>query len=609
MTEDNERNGTAPDRATPDGGARDDGGRPGEGTGAYDAAAEREGDAGTGDRGVKAEAPAAGPVGARQAGRGDAALPALGFKGTVRWVWTQLTSMRTALFLLMLLAVAAVPGSLFPQRDSNPEAVATYIENDPAAGEWLDRFQLFDVYSSVWFSAIYLLLFISLIGCILPRTKKHWQAMRTPPPRTPARLSRLPEHGTLELDAVDVADDGGRSDAVMRDAAALLRKRGYRVQERPAGEHDGVASVGAERGYVREVGNLVFHISLVGILASVAIGGAYGYSGQRILVEGESFVNTLVSYDSFSPGTAFDETDLEPFSVTLDDFDVTYDRETTSSFGQQIGFDASVTTQQPSGEREQQELRVNHPLRIGGASVYLVGNGYAPEVTVRDGQGNIAFQGPVPSVPQDSVFTSLMVLKVPDAQPDQLGFVGLFLPTAGEVNGVGVSLDPSPALPQLQLNSYYGDLGLDEGTPQNVYVLDTDTLTELNSRTLDAGGLVINPGETVQLPEGKGSISFTGLKRYVGLDVHHDPGKTPVLIFSVLALTGLAVSLFTPRRRVWVKVREDAETGAASPLTMEYGLLARGEDPRLEHEATELRALFQQQWSTPHESGSSRADD
>ncbi|WP_344883478.1 cytochrome c biogenesis protein ResB [Zhihengliuella alba] len=538
-------------------------------------------------------------------------MPALGFKGTVRWVWTQLTSMRTALFLLMLLAVAAVPGSLFPQRDANPEAVATYIENDPTAGEWLDRFQLFDVYSSVWFSAIYLLLFISLVGCILPRAKKHWQAMRTPPPRTPARLGRLPEHGTLELDAVETGDgsDGGRSDAIMRGAAALLKKRGYRVQERPAAENRGVASVGAERGYVREVGNLVFHISLVGILASVAIGGAYGYSGQRILVEGESFVNTLVSYDSFSPGTAFEPTDLEPFSVTLDQFDVTYDRETSSSFGQQIGFDAAVTTQEPGGERRQEQLRVNHPLRIGGSSVYLVGNGYAPEVTVRDGQGDIAFQGPVPSVPQDSVFTSLMVLKVPDAEPEQLGFVGLFLPTAGEVNGVGVSLDPAPALPQLQLNSYYGDLGLDEGTPQNVYVLETDTLTELNSRNLDAGGLVINPGETAELPDGKGSITFTGLKRYVGLDIHHDPGKTPVLIFAVLALSGLAVSLFTPRRRVWVKVRDDAEAGAPGPLTMEYGLLARGEDPRLEHEAAELRALFQKQWSTPHEPGSGRADD
>nr|WP_231366246.1 cytochrome c biogenesis protein ResB [Zhihengliuella flava] len=513
----------------------------------------------------------------------------------LRWAWTQLTTMRTALFLLLLLAVAAVPGSLFPQRDANEAAVTAYLENNPTAGEWLDRFQMFDVYSSVWFSAIYLLLFISLIGCILPRTKKHWRAMRTPPPRTPARLSRMPEHGSLvwspgEAESAahdaDAAPSSLNLTAAVQAAAAALKKRGYRVEARP-GEAE--ASVGAERGYWREVGNLVFHVSLVGILGSVAVGGAFGYNGQRILVEGESFVNTLVSYDSFSSGTAFTPDSLEPFSIYLDNFEVTYDRDTTSSFGQQIDFDASVTTQLPGEDPVQQTLKVNEPLRIGGASVYLVGNGYAPVITVRDGNGDVAFSGPVPSVPQDAVFTSLTVLKVPDAQPDQLGFVGLFLPTAGEANGVGISLDPSPALPQLQLNSYYGDLGLDGGTPQNVYVLDTEDLTELNSRNLDAGGLVINPGERIQLPEGKGSISFDGLERFVGLDIHHDPAKAPVLIFAILALGGLAVSLFTPRRRVWVKARRDDDR-----LIMEYGLLARGEDPRLAEEAQHVHRLLEQ---------------
>ena len=145
----------------------------------------------------------------------DVALPALGLRGTLRWAWTQLTSMRTALFLLLLLAVAAVPGSLFPQRPANPGAVTQYIQDNPDTGPWLDRFQLFDVYASVWFSAIYLLLFISLIGCVIPRAKVHWKALRSKPPRTPTRLSRLPEYGTLAvpagtgLTAADAAREAG----------------------------------------------------------------------------------------------------------------------------------------------------------------------------------------------------------------------------------------------------------------------------------------------------------------------------------------------------------------------------------------------------------------
>ncbi|MET1035086.1 MAG: cytochrome c biogenesis protein ResB [Arthrobacter sp.] len=530
--------------------------------------------------------------GPARGGSDDVALPSLGALGMVRWAWTQLTSMKTALFLLLLLAVAAVPGSLFPQRPVNPALVSQYLDNNPAVGPWLDRFQLFDVYSSVWFSAIYLLLFASLIGCVIPRAKKHWQAVRTPPPRTPARLSRMPEHGTIAL--ADESDGGPSSDAVVSRAAALLKKRGYRVQERPGG---GSPSVGAERGYVREVGNLVFHTSLIGLLASVAIGGAFGYNGQRLVVEGESFVNTLVSYDSFSPGTAFDEDGLTPFSVVLDKFEVEFDRESTTHFGQPIDFTASVTTKDsPGAEPVRQELKVNHPLRIGGSDVYLVGNGYAPVVTVKDGNGDIAFQGPVVGVPQDAVYTSLVVLKAPDARPDQLGFVGLFLPTAGVANGIGISMDPSPAEPQLQLNSYVGDLGLDDGEPQNVYVLDTEGLTELNSRTLDAGGLVLNAGQTIELPQGKGSISFDGLKRYVALDVHHDPGKVPVATFAALALLGLGVSLFTPRRRVWVKVAPAAAGSTGGGRIIEYGLLARGEDPRVSVEARELRTLLEREW-------------
>ena len=46
--------------------------------------------------------------------------PSLGFIGGLRWMWRQLTSMRTALILLFLLALAAVPGSVFPQRGVSP---------------------------------------------------------------------------------------------------------------------------------------------------------------------------------------------------------------------------------------------------------------------------------------------------------------------------------------------------------------------------------------------------------------------------------------------------------------------------------------------------------
>jgi len=61
--------------------------------------------------------------------------------------------------------VAAIPGSVLPQRAVNPENVAKYFTKHPQLAPFLDRFGGFDVFASVWFASIYLLLFTSLVGC------------------------------------------------------------------------------------------------------------------------------------------------------------------------------------------------------------------------------------------------------------------------------------------------------------------------------------------------------------------------------------------------------------------------------------------------------------
>src|SRR5205085_3627801 len=85
-----------------------------------------------------------------------------------RNTWRALTSMSTALALLFLLAFGAVPGALLPQRSLNEAKVAQYVAEHPRIGPWLDRLQAFEVFSSVWFTAIYVLLFVSLVGCLVP---------------------------------------------------------------------------------------------------------------------------------------------------------------------------------------------------------------------------------------------------------------------------------------------------------------------------------------------------------------------------------------------------------------------------------------------------------
>src|SRR3954467_8857755 len=123
----------------------------------------------------------------------------------IRNTWRTLTSMGTALVLLFLLALAAIPGALLPQRSLNEVKVEQYIADHPTIGPWLDRLQAFEVFSSFWFTAIYALLFISLVGCLTPRLVEHVRTLRAKPVAAPRNLSRLPKHHTEQVDG-DVDD-------------------------------------------------------------------------------------------------------------------------------------------------------------------------------------------------------------------------------------------------------------------------------------------------------------------------------------------------------------------------------------------------------------------
>ena len=87
-------------------------------------------------------------------------------------------------------------------------------------------------------------------------------------------------------------------------------------------------------------------------------------------------------------------------------------------------------TDRPGAAPYPQTIEVNHPLNVDGTTVHLIGHGYAPLVTVKDAQGNVAFSGPVVFLPQDGNFTSAGVIKAPDGRPERLAFEGIFAPTA-----------------------------------------------------------------------------------------------------------------------------------------------------------------------------------
>ncbi len=455
--------------------------------------------------------------------------------------------MRTALILLFLLAAGSIPGSLLPQVGTNPVAVSQYYSAHPLLARVLGGLSLFNVFGAPWFAAIYILLFASLVGCVLPRTLRLAGSARQPPPQAPRNLSRLPF--SLRY-ATALAPE-----AALEAAAKALSARRFRLRTGPGW-------VAAEKGYLREVGNLLFHMALLGLLVSIGLGGLFGYKADRLLVTGTSFANTVTALDEFHPGRLVGPTDLQPFTVALDHFNASY---VTSGplTGQPASFVAAIRySASPQDPMHSFSLTVNHPLVVDGVRVFLIGHGYAPTFRITDGTGHLVFAGAVPFIPvETSGLTSEGAIKVPDANPQQLGFVGVFLPTAVDVGGRLESWFPAPRNPMVSLVSYAGNLGMNSGPSQSVYSLNTAGLHQL---PIAPRPMAI--GQAMKLPDGLGTLTYTGYQQWVSLAITYDPGQTPALWSGIAVLAGLLLSFMVRRRRVFVRASTDEAGGTVVDL-------------------------------------------
>jgi cytochrome c biogenesis protein len=512
---------------------------------------------GAADQDVLAGDPAGGEPGGGGSGPGAGGRPRaghLGAAGWLRWSWRQLTSMRTALILLFLLALASVPGSVLPQEGIDPAAVSQYYTAHPALAPLLNRLSLFSVFAAPWFAAIYILLFASLAGCVLPRTFRLVGSARQKPPRAPRNLARLPFSDSYASNM--------KPEEALEAAERLLRRRRFRV-------HSGDGWVSAEKGYLREVGNLLFHVALLALLFSVALGGIFGYKANRLLIVGQGFANTPTDLDVFHPGRLVGPASLQPFEINLLGFHAQY---VTSGpeVDEPLYYAAPLSYRTAPGARLQQyTLTVNHPLVVDKVSVYLIGHGYAPDFTVTDGQGKVLWTGPVPFIPVNQ--TSLLsegVIKVPDAKPSQLGFAGVFLPTAIDADGQLQSAFPAALFPRVSLVAYAGNLGMNGPQAQSVYELDTTGM-----HRLAVAPRPLAPGQSIKLPDGDGTLTFTGYTQWVSLAITYDPGQLPALISAFAALAGLILSFLVRRRRVFVR----AHAGAGGGTEVVLGGLARSD--------------------------------
>ena len=482
--------------------------------------------------------------------------------------WRRLISMRTALVLLFLLAVAAVPGSLLPQRPLNPSKVQAYLAEHGAWGRFLDRLGMFDVFGSAWFAAIYLLLFVSLVGCLVPRIRLHAKAIRAKPLPAPKHLDRLPESGRFETTA-------SVEDASVASRAVLGRR--WRVIRRDEG--GGVLTLSAEKGYSRETGNLIFHIALLAALVLIAIGRLFSYQYNFVVNEGAGFCNGVVPDSSRLGRLAQDGTiSPAPFCVQLNQFSATYlSTGEPSKFIAKVGYNKTVSTPTQAAT-----ITVNHPLRIEGDRVYLIGHGFAPKITVRmpDGTTREDVQAFLPRDPTTLLSEGAFKEYGKQGANADIGIEGFFAPTPADTGGgVITSVSPDVSNPILGIFIYQGTINA-TGLPQSVYSLDTTKLSRTGQANLQIG-------QTVRATNGV-TVTFDGWVPWASMQVSHDPSQDYLLVAGVAMVLGLIGSLGIRRRRLWLRITPGASGDPSSLTVVSVGGLARSDSGNFSSEFASL---------------------
>ena len=325
--------------------------------------------------------------------------------------------------------------------------------------------------------------------------------------------------------------------------------------------------ISAEKGYLREFGNIVFHFALLGLLVAVAAGKLFGYEGNVIVIAdgGPGFCSASpAAFDSFRAGNTVDGTSLHPICLRVNDFDAHY-----LPTGQALSFAANIDYQAgadlDTDTWRPYHLKVNEPLRIGGDRVYLQGHGYAPTFTVTfpDGQTRTQTVQWRPDDPLTLLSSGVMRFDPPGGTyPDaderrkhQIAIQGLFAPTE-QLHGTLLS-SSFPALnnPAVAVDIYRGDTGLDTGRPQSLFSLDPRLIEQ--KRLTKVARVNLRAGEETRLDDGT-RVRFDGAVPFINVQVSHDPAQVWVLVFALTMMAGLLVSLMVRRRRVWVRLAAGA---------------------------------------------------
>ena len=260
--------------------------------------------------------------------------------------------------------------------DYAAEMAKLHARYDPTFGsgfvDALERLQLFQVFTSTWFSVGLVVLLVSIVACTIDRTPRLWRQATDVRVVQPDNYfdPRLPDRAAL-------------SGVAEADVRQVLRRHRFRVREAESG---GVRYLYGDRNQYTKLATLLTHTGLVLFLVAAAVTSRFGTELGLVVAEGESLTVQPIG----TPGLLL----VENHDFQAPGFET----------GQPRDFTTDLSVYRDGQEIARKTIRVNDPLSIAGFTFHQNGFGPAPDLVLRDEQGGILWTGPVALTDQAAGF-------------------------------------------------------------------------------------------------------------------------------------------------------------------------------------------------------------
>ncbi len=310
-------------------------------------------------------------------------------------LWDLFCSVKLSIFLLILLALASIVGTLIKQNASPMEYVQQF---GPGLYGFLNRLDLFDMYHSWWFRGILALLTINIISCSWTRFPRIWRNITRPRGEVDkVQVATLPYTKQLKR-SLPPEEVAGKASSIIR---GIFRKPLLL-------ETNEATVIFAERGRMSRLGVYITHLSILIILSGALIGSLFGFKGFVNIPEGKTIDRIFMRQrQGVMPKTL-------GFEVRCDDFRITYyDMNPQERLVKE--YITTLTFLEDGREIMKKEVRVNHPLTFNGLRFYQSSYGSIPEITLTVGNENqeenlslVAHKGERVKIPGSEAFFEIL---------------------------------------------------------------------------------------------------------------------------------------------------------------------------------------------------------